>query len=63
MMTYGPVVPTWRKSTYSSLSGGECVETAGLGGPVGVRDSKDVERGHLVVPAAAWVALTGVLKG
>lgn len=63
MMTHGPSVPMWRKSTHSSQSGGECVEAAGLGGVVGVRDSKDVERGHLVMPTAAWVALTGVLKG
>ncbi|WP_433477807.1 DUF397 domain-containing protein [Spirillospora sp. CA-142024] len=31
----------WRKSTYTTSNGGNCVELAGLPGVVAVRDSKD----------------------
>lgn len=45
----------WRKSSYSSNNDvGECVEVAALVDSFGVRDSKDVRRGHLNVPPAAW---------
>ncbi len=32
---------TWRKSSYTGQEGGTCVELAGLGTDVGVRDSTD----------------------
>lgn len=49
---------TWRKSTYSDSSGGNCVE-AGRGtgadaGAVGVRDTKDRERGQITVSTNAF---------
>ncbi|MGW4765272.1 DUF397 domain-containing protein [Streptomyces pseudogriseolus] len=49
----------WRKSTYSSGEGGECVEVAVAGGGVHVRDSKQVRQGGPVlrVGSAAWAAL------
>jgi hypothetical protein len=51
---------TWRKSSFSSDNGGDCVELADLrGGEVGLRDSKHPEQGHLVFTRseiAAWVA-------
>ncbi|ROO82876.1 uncharacterized protein DUF397 [Actinocorallia herbida] len=45
--------PDWRKSTYSDSSGSDCVELAGLGAAVLVRDSKNPERGLLVVGKGA----------
>ncbi|MCM2413903.1 DUF397 domain-containing protein [Streptomyces sp. RKAG290] len=41
----------WFKSSYSGGSGTECVEVAGLGTSVGVRDSKQ--------PAGPYIALCG----
>ncbi|WTW98566.1 DUF397 domain-containing protein [Streptomycetaceae bacterium NBC_01309] len=62
MKNDGPSIPIWRKSSYSSLSGGECVEAAQLGPVVGVRDSKDTTYGHLNLSAPSWSALTQSLK-
>ncbi|UXY23049.1 DUF397 domain-containing protein [Streptomyces cynarae] len=49
----------WRKSTYSSGEGGECVEVAVAGCAVYVRDSKRAVEGGPVlrVGPAAWAAL------
>ncbi|MFH9553597.1 DUF397 domain-containing protein [Streptomyces sp. NPDC017435] len=47
---------TWRKSSYSSEEGGECVEVATRPGAVHVRDSKDTTRAALAVQATAWTA-------
>jgi hypothetical protein len=49
----------WRKSTYSSGEGGECVEVAVADGAVHVRDSKQTELGMpvLKVSPMAWTAL------
>ena len=52
-------VPAWRKSSYSSDTGGECVEVADLDLGTGVRDSKHPEAGHLLFPSSEW---TGFLK-
>lgn len=43
----------WRKSSYSSPSGGNCVEVA-ASGPVLVRDTANRNGVTLTVPAAAW---------
>jgi hypothetical protein len=45
----------WRKSSYSSSNGGECVEV-GVGVPdaVPVRDSKDPHGPALLFTPAAW---------
>ncbi|GAA4970846.1 DUF397 domain-containing protein [Yinghuangia aomiensis] len=53
----------WRKSSYSGQQGGDCVETAALDRSVGVRDSKDIRRGHLSLSPASWAALTASIKG
>lgn len=54
---------TWRKSSYSNTSGGECVEVApNLPAVVPVRDSKDPGRGALVLPAGAWSAFVGAVR-
>ncbi|MGC4879187.1 DUF397 domain-containing protein [Micromonospora sp. DT43] len=48
---------TWRKSTRSGSSGGDCVEVAdNLAGIVGVRDSKDPDGPSLVFGPASWRA-------
>ncbi|WP_186778302.1 DUF397 domain-containing protein [Streptomyces salinarius] len=55
---------SWRKSSYSNASGGECVEVApNLPSLVPVRDSKDPARGALLFAAPAWGAfLDGVRR-
>ncbi|MFD0318395.1 DUF397 domain-containing protein [Streptomyces flavalbus] len=49
----------WRKSSYSSEEGGECVEVAVRPGRVHVRDSKDITRAALAVHPTAWTAFVG----
>jgi len=46
----------WRKSTYSTGSGGSCVELANGAGVVLVRDTTDRDGGTLAFPASAWSA-------
>lgn len=51
----------WRKSSYSSGNGGDCVELAETRrGPAHIRDSKDPSGPQLVVSRAA---LRGLLDG
>lgn len=46
---------SWRKSTYSGGSGGNCVELASQGGQVLVRDTKQAGTGpELTFSASAW---------
>ncbi|MFC9973981.1 DUF397 domain-containing protein [Spirillospora sp. NPDC127200] len=52
----------WRKSSYSSSQGDNCVELADLGKTVGVRDSKNPQSGHLVIERDALAVLVGRLK-
>jgi Domain of unknown function (DUF397) len=54
--------PAWRKSSYSSSNGGACIELADLGGPVGVRDSKNPHGGHLDISRDALRTLLADLK-
>lgn len=53
---------TWRKSTYSSGNGGECVEVANCNNGILVRDTKDRRSGPLAVDAAEWRRFVGQLK-
>jgi hypothetical protein len=55
----------WRKSSYSSGNGGQCVEVASnLPGIVAVRDSKDPEGPALVFTPEEWLTfLDGVRAG
>jgi hypothetical protein len=53
----------WIKSTYSSGSGGNCVEVAGnLPGAVAVRDSKHPSGPVLVISPQGWAAFTSGVK-
>ncbi|GAA4554501.1 DUF397 domain-containing protein [Amycolatopsis samaneae] len=53
---------TWRKSSYSSSNGGDCVEVARQPGHAHVRDSKTPDSGSLAVTAAAWRTFTTTLR-
>ncbi len=45
----------WRKSSYSSNNGGNCVEVArNIPGIVAVRDSKDPHGPVLILASATW---------
>ncbi|MFJ3715183.1 DUF397 domain-containing protein [Streptomyces sp. NPDC090057] len=46
----------WLKSSYSTGSGGECVEVVVRPATVHVRDSKDTTHAALAVKPTAWVA-------
>jgi hypothetical protein len=53
----------WRKSSYSSGNGGNCVEVAtNLPGAVAVRDSKDPDGPKLAVSKRAWSAFVQGIK-
>lgn len=58
---HGPRDMCWRKSSYSG-NGGACVEAAGFGARVAVRDSKSPARGALWFRHAAWRAFVTVAK-
>jgi hypothetical protein len=54
---------TWRKSSYSGASGGNCVEVAQFPDPaVAVRDSKDPEGPRLVLTRDSWQAFVTDVK-
>jgi Domain of unknown function (DUF397) len=58
-MTIGP---EWRKSSYSSGNGGNCVQVAtNLAGVVAVEDSKNPGPA-LIVERASFAALTAAIK-
>jgi hypothetical protein len=52
----------WRKSSYSSSNGGECVETASGGAVVLVRDTTNRDGGTLAFSAEAWQAFVTSLR-
>jgi hypothetical protein len=52
---------SWRKSSFSGASGGDCVEVAGHGDRILVRDSKDRGPVHQY-PARDWLAFITIIK-
>ena len=53
----------WRKSSYSSANGGQCVEVArNLPGMVAVRDSQDPPSPALAFTPQEWAAFTAQVK-
>jgi hypothetical protein len=53
----------WRKSSYSSGNGGNCVEVArNLPGAVAVRHSKDPDGPKLIFSRAVWRAFTAAVQ-
>jgi Domain of unknown function (DUF397) len=51
----------WRKSSYSTGDGGQCVEVASADG-VMVRDTTDRDGAVLAVSADAWAKFTASLR-
>jgi hypothetical protein len=51
----------WRKSTYSSDQGGNCVEVAAAGN-VAIRDTSDREGFTLSVTPTAWAAFIAAIR-
>ena len=52
---------SWRKSSYSGSSGGQCVEAA-ASGRVLVRDSKNPDRGRLAFSVRTWREFAARIK-
>jgi Domain of unknown function (DUF397) len=53
----------WRKSSYSSANGGQCVEVArNLPGVVAVRDSKDPDGPKLMFSRGVWRLFTAAVR-
>lgn len=52
----------FRKSSYSSGTGQNCVEVADSTGATAVRDSQNPEHGHIVFPASEWDAFLAEVK-
>ena len=53
----------WRKATYSSSNGGNCIEVATADRTVAVRDSKDPDGPRLAFGTRAWQAFAARVKG
>ncbi|MFE9246431.1 DUF397 domain-containing protein [Nocardiopsis sp. NPDC006938] len=47
----------FRKSSYSSARGQDCVEVADTPGMSAVRDTQNRAAGHLLFPGSEWAAL------
>jgi len=53
---------TWRKSSYSGNSGGNCVEVGAAAPLIAVRDSKDPDGTRLAFGREAWEAFAAKVK-
>ncbi len=54
--------PSWRKSSYSTGNGGQCVEVADTASVVMVRDTTDRDGGTLSFSADAWASFISGIK-
>jgi Domain of unknown function (DUF397) len=54
--------PGWRKSSYRSGNGGNCVEAASLVTGLLVRDSKDPDGPALAIAPEDWKTFTTLVK-
>lgn len=52
----------WRKASYTTANGGDCVEVAASAMTVAVRDSKDPDGPRLLVSRRAFAVLLSDLK-
>ena len=55
-------IRNWRKSTYSTGNGGECVEAGSAPGTVLVRDTTNRDGFALSVSGTAWTAFLATLR-
>ncbi|TDC49793.1 DUF397 domain-containing protein [Actinomadura sp. KC345] len=53
---------TWRKSSHSGGTGGECVELASAPGIIALRDSKNPDGPKLILERNDFAALVAALK-
>jgi hypothetical protein len=53
---------TWRKSSYSGNSGGQCVQVGNTARQIAVRDSKDPHGPMLAFSPHTWRRFAGQLK-
>jgi hypothetical protein len=53
---------TWRTSSYSGNSGGNCVEVGSAARLIAVRDSKDPDGARLAFGREAWQAFAARVK-
>jgi Domain of unknown function (DUF397) len=54
---------TWRKSTRSGGTGGNCIEVArNLPGAVAIRDSKNPHGPKLILTPSTWQAFTAAIQ-
>ncbi|MES9536249.1 MULTISPECIES: DUF397 domain-containing protein [unclassified Actinomadura] len=53
---------TWRKSTHSDETGGQCVELAALPHAIAIRDSKAPKSGYLALTPHAFADLLARAK-
>jgi len=53
---------SWRKSSYSTSNGGDCIEVASAPRRVAVRDSKDPHGPALAFSRPGWQAFTRRVK-
>ena len=53
---------TWRTSSYSGNSGGNCVEVGSAARLIAVRDSKDPDGARLAFGREAWEAFAAKVK-
>jgi Domain of unknown function (DUF397) len=58
----GNRVVTWRKSSYSGNSGGQCVEVGATDPLIAVRDSKDPDGVCLAFGREEWEAFAAKVK-
>jgi hypothetical protein len=62
MTTPDPARATWRKSTYSGGTGGNCIEVAPQAGLVAIRDSQHRDGPFLLISHHDWHTFTTALK-
>lgn len=53
---------SWRKSSYSSSNGGDCVEVGASPNTIAIRDSKSPDDTILAIASGKWPAFTRRIK-
>ena len=53
---------SWRKSSYSTSNGGDCVEVTSTSNTIAIRDSKNLADTALTITLDAWRSFTQGMK-